>query len=99
MLISLGLSALIFLAFHLLGERGTASRRCGDGPLLSAWGRNPLLLYLLHGFLLGIFVLPPIPAWYVDAPLWLVGLQAAGLMAVLSWVGWYLDRRQWYFTL
>ena len=89
-LISLGLSALIFLGFHVLGERGLAA------PLLTAWGRNPLLLYVLHGALLGIFALPPIPGWYVQAPLWLAALQAAALVMVLSWIARGCDRRQWY---
>lgn len=92
-LISLGLSALVFLGFHALGERGLRL------PILSTWGRNPLVLYLLHGVLLGIFALPPVPGWYVDAPLWLVGLQAAAFVAILSWIGWRLDRRGWYVSL
>ncbi|MCX6030034.1 MAG: heparan-alpha-glucosaminide N-acetyltransferase domain-containing protein [Chloroflexi bacterium] len=92
-LISLGLSALIFLGFHVLGERGLRA------PLLSAWGRNPLLLYVLHGVLLGVFALPPIPGWYVEAPLWLAGLQATALVVALSWIAWWLDKRQWYIAL
>jgi predicted acyltransferase len=92
-LVSLGLSTLIFLGFHVLGERGLRV------PLLTAWGRNPLLLYLLHGVLLGAFALPPIPGWYVEAPLWLAGLQAAAIVAALSWVAWWFDKRRWYITL
>ncbi len=93
MLIGLGLSAFVFLGFHVLGQRGLRL------PILSAWGRNPLVLYLLHGVLLGAFVLPSLPGWYVDAPLWLVGLQAAALIAILSWIGWWLDKRRWYVSL
>ena len=92
-LITVGLSALIFLGFHLLGSKGLRV------PLLSAWGRNPLLLYLLHGLALGLFVLPPMPGWYVEAPLWQVALQAAAILGVLSWVAWQCDRRGWYITL
>lgn len=92
-LISLGLSALIFLGFHAVSARGLRL------PLLSAWGRNPLLLYLLHGVLLAFFALPPVPGWYADAPVWLIPLQAAGIVAVLSWIARWLDRRQWYITL
>lgn len=93
MLISLGLSGLIFLGFHLLGERGVRL------PVLSAWGRNPLLLYVLHGVLLGVFVLPAFPGWYVDAPLWLVFVQATALVLAMTWSAVWLDRRRWYIAL
>ena len=58
--------------------------------LLLAWGRNPLLLYLLHDLGLGFFYLPPFPGWYAQAPAWLVPLQAAVLLAALSFVAWRL---------
>lgn len=92
-LVSLGLSALIFLGFHVSGERRLTA------PFLSAWGRNPLLLYLLHGVLLGVFALPAIPGWYADAPLWLVAVQATALVAALGWVAAWLDARRWYISL
>jgi predicted acyltransferase len=93
-LLSLGLSGLIFYLFHLL-----EGRRQLRLPVLGAWGRNPLLLYLLHYVIIALFVFPPIPAWYVQAPLWLIGLQLAAMIAILSWVGVTLDRRRLYFTL
>lgn len=92
--LSLGLSALVFYGFHLLNTR-TRLRP----PVLAAWGRNALLLYLLHGVVIGIFALPPIPAWYVEASWWLVIVEAAALLGILSAVGVYLDRRKWYWTL
>lgn len=91
-LLSLGLSGLVFSAFHVLAERWQL-------PILSDWGRNPLLLYLLHYALLGIFALPAIPAWYVEAPLWLVTLEIVVLIGVLSWIGRYLNRHKLYFVL
>lgn len=93
-ILSLGLSGLIFCLFYWLQERRHLAL-----PILSDWGRNPLLLYLLHYVLLGIFVLPPIPAWYVQAPWWLVVLQITALIGILSWVGRYLNRRKLYFVL
>lgn len=93
-LVSLGLSALIFNGFHLLNVR-TSLRL----PVLGAWGRNALLLYLLHGVIIGLFVLPPTPAWYVEAPWWLIVIQAAVLLGILSAIGLYLDRRKLYWTL
>ncbi len=93
MLVSLGLGALVFLGFHILSARGLR------WPLLSAWGRNPLLLYVLHGVVLGCFALPPVPQWYVDAPLWLIPLQAAAMLLILTWVAAWLDRRRVYISL
>ena len=93
-LVSLGLSALVFYSFHLLHEFWQLKL-----PILTDWGRNPLLLYLLHYVLLALFALPQIPSWYVQAPLWLVGFQLTTLIGVLSWVGHSLNQRRLYFTI
>ncbi|MGE5532286.1 MAG: heparan-alpha-glucosaminide N-acetyltransferase domain-containing protein [Bacteroidota bacterium] len=94
MLVSLGLSALLFGLFHLLEARGHFRL-----PVLTAWGRNALLLYLLHGAVIGLFALPPFPAWYVNAPPWLTALQAVLMVLILSAAGIFLDRRGWYWRL
>lgn len=93
-ILSLGLSGLVFYGFHLLHELWHLKL-----PILTDWGRNPLILYLLHYLLLGIFALPPIPVWYMQAPLWLVILQVSALIGILSWVGRYLNKRKLYFAL
>jgi fucose 4-O-acetylase-like acetyltransferase len=93
-ILSLGLSGLLFSVFHWMHERWQPKL-----PILTDWGRNPLLLYLLHYILLGIFALPPFPVWYVKAPVWLVLIQITALIAILSWVGWYLNLRKLYFVL
>ena len=67
--------------------------------VLAACGRNPLLLYILHYLLLALVVLPGIPTWHSQAPLWLVGLQAAALVLALGWLGLYLDKKRWYLSL
>lgn len=61
-------------------------------PWLSAWGRNPLALYVLHIVLLGVFVLPAIPDWYTAAPPWLVVVQATALLIVLGAIALALQR-------
>jgi len=93
-ILSLGLSGLVFFLFSLLAE--TWQWRL---PILTDWGRNPLLLYLLHYVLLGVFALPNIPAWYVQASIWLVIFQILTLIGVLSWVGSYLNKRKLYVVL
>jgi predicted acyltransferase len=93
-LLSLGLSALVFYGFYLLDARlGFRSQ------VLSDWGMNPLILFLLHGVLNGVFLLPPVPGLYVEAPLWLAALEAAAILGVLSWLARYLRIRGWFFAL
>jgi predicted acyltransferase len=93
-LVSLGLGALVFWGFHLLDGRLHVRV-----PLLSAWGRNPLVLYMLHNLLLGFVYLPDIPAWYTLAPVWLVILQVVGMLGLLSLAGWFMERRGWILSL
>jgi predicted acyltransferase len=93
-LLSLGLSGLVFYMFHLMQVKWRLRL-----PILTDWGRNPLSLYLLHYILLGIFALPSIPSWYVQAPLWLVIIQISALIGILSWAGRYLNQHKLYFVL
>jgi predicted acyltransferase len=53
LLITLGASSLVFWCFHAFDERLGRSI-----PILREWGRNSLLLYVMHGVLLGVFVMP-----------------------------------------
>jgi predicted acyltransferase len=92
--LSLGLSCLIFYALHLLGAKYHYRI-----PLLTEWGKNSLLLYILHGVLLGLIMIPNYPGWYFYAPLWLVFVQASMLILVLSWIGVYCNRRGWFLTI
>ncbi|MBN1261524.1 MAG: DUF1624 domain-containing protein [Anaerolineae bacterium] len=93
-LVSLGLCGLLFAAFVWLAE----VRRVRL-PWLEAWGCNPLALYLLHYVLLGIVVLPGIPGWHAAAPLWLVVVQAALLLAILGGLALRWRRRGWRWSL
>lgn len=92
--LSLGLSSLVYYGFLLLNSKWEVRL-----PVLTDWGRNPLLLYLLHYILLGMFVLPSIPSWYVEAPLWLIVIQLTAFLILLSLVGRYLNQRKLYFVL
>ncbi len=87
-LISLGISALVFFVMDWL-----VKQRNFHSALLAAWGKNPLILYILHLLLLGIVFLPGIPEWYSNAPLWLVFLQTFGLMGVLSGIAFWLEKK------
>ncbi len=87
-LITLGISALLFLLFHWISDI-----RNWNSRLLLAWGKNPLILYFLHYILIGIFFLPGIPNIYATAPLWLVLLEMAFLLAAISAVALWMDRK------
>jgi predicted acyltransferase len=92
-LISLGASALLFAGFHALTDRLSL-------PLLIAWGKNPLLLYILHYWIwVFAFLGPRASTWHLKAPLWLIALQAAGFIGLLSLIAWFLDRRGWILSL
>jgi predicted acyltransferase len=94
-LIGLGVSGVVFAGFDFLtGRLGFRH------PLLIAWGKNPLLLYLLHYWIwVFVFLGPQASSWHIQAPLWLIILQASGFVGFLCLVAWFLDRRGWVFSL
>jgi predicted acyltransferase len=87
-LVSLGASGLVFAIFDVLAGKFKAGTRW-----LETWGKNPLLLYMLHFMLLAFYALPSNPGWYVQAPLWLAFLQAVVLIAVLNLIALFLERK------
>ena len=89
-LITLGTSGLVFSIFYL-----------ADFQLhfFAAWGRNPLLLYLLSFLVTGLFVLPGVPSWHQYAPLWLVGIQALVLVGILSSLALYWQKKGFIFSM
>jgi len=89
-LITLGSSGIVFSIFYLTNFRLN---------FFAAWGQNPLLLYLLSFLVTGFFVLPGIPAWHEQAPLWLVGVQALVLVLLLSRVALYWQKKDFIFSM
>ncbi len=87
-LISLGTSAMLFILLHWLSTRFNWNSR-----FLMMWGKNPLVLYFLHYFLIGIVFLPGIPALYQAAPLWLVLVEMVVLVGAVSMVAFWMDRK------
>ncbi len=87
-LVSLGASGLLFWLFRL----ALSGSRTGI-PLLRAWGKNPLLLYVLHFLLLAVVVLPGVPWWHDQASPLLTVVQSIAIVAVLSVVAVVLERR------
>ncbi|HPG96779.1 MAG TPA: heparan-alpha-glucosaminide N-acetyltransferase domain-containing protein [Rectinema sp.] len=57
------------------------------GPItqfLVWWGRNPIFLYILHLFVLGIFALPTAPWWYTNAHPALAVFQFLFIVGILT---------------
>jgi predicted acyltransferase len=92
-LVGLGVSALLYACFQLLDRLGV------NVPLLDAWGANPLLLYILHYLLIGIYFLPGIPGWYTRASGWLMLVQILFLIAALSAIAVWFKRKKWIFSI
>jgi predicted acyltransferase len=88
-LITLGISALLFILFHWAVERMHWTSR-----LLLAWGKNPLILYFFHYILIGLFFLPGIPSLYATASLWLVILELVFILVVISMLALWMDHRK-----
>ncbi len=87
-LISTGISAILFALFYFLAGRFKMNLH-----LLDAWGKNPLALYIMHYLLIGIFYLPGIPFLYAAAPLWLVLLEILFLIFTLTLIAYWMERR------
>jgi hypothetical protein len=94
-LTSLGGCGVIYLGFLLLNENLDIRL-----PLLIAWGKNPLLIYLLHYWIwIYAFLYPDSRTWHFHAPTWLIILQASAFVGLLSLIAWYFDRRRWILSL
>jgi len=93
-LLSLGLSGWFFCLFHLI-----INKFGWKLTFLQCWGRNPLLLYVLHLLLQGLLTLPFMPMWGEAVPPLVAFSQLAVILALLSFLAVRLDRKKLYFTV
>jgi predicted acyltransferase len=87
-LITLGASALLFYLIHYAVENWNFKSR-----VLEVWGRNPLVLYFLHYVLIGIVFLSGLPFLYAQASPWVVLIEMSALIAVITVIAFWLERR------
>jgi hypothetical protein len=87
LVITAAVAAVVFLLIDLASRR--VPPRAG---FVAWWGENPLVLYLVHLVILGLVVLPDLPWWYADAPLWLAAAQLLAILAAMSVLAWWLHR-------
>jgi predicted acyltransferase len=92
-LISVGASALVFFLFDTF-FRLTKIKLA----LLEWWGKNPLLLYLIHMALLGVTFIPGSEVWYAGAPVWSAIIQVIGFFSILCLIAWRLYSKKIQFT-
>jgi len=93
-LISVGISALVFLIFDIFIKNTGAELK-----LLEWWGRNPLFLYVVQMILLIATYLPGSRTWYAGASVWSALCQFAIFFAILSLIAWQMDKRRIYIKL
>ena len=93
-LLSLGLSGWFYCLFYVLVERFKWNLN-----LFVSWGRNPLLLYVLHLLLQGLLTLPFQSTWSTLAPIWVVIIQVTLLLSLLTLIARFLDQKKYYFVL
>jgi predicted acyltransferase len=67
--------------------------------VLRIMGINALALYCIHLILLAIFLVPPIPLWHFEAPIWQAFLQGIGFLGLLYLIAWSMDKRKIYISL
>ena len=89
-LLSVGVSALAFLLVWALTEKAGSPSR-----LLEAWGKNPLLLYVLHICFLAVFLLPAVTDYLATSPFAVVAAQDLCMAGALSALALWLNRRDW----
>lgn len=93
-LLSVGVSGLAFLLVWVLTEKvGSPSR------LLEAWGKNPLLLYVLHICLLAVFLVPAVTDYLAAVPFIVVATQDLCMAGLLSVLALWMDSRNFVLSL
>jgi predicted acyltransferase len=93
-LISLGISSLGLFLFHAF----LTLTKLKLEPF-QWWGRNPLLLYLIHMALLGITYIPGNEPWYANAPWWAAVLEDAAFIGAMFLIAWGLNKKKIYFKI
>ena len=93
-LLSVGASALAFLLVWVLTEKAGS-----PSHLLEAWGKNPLLLYVLHICSLAVFLVPAVTDYLATAPFAVVVAQDLCMAGLLSALALWLVSRDWVLKL
>jgi predicted acyltransferase len=91
-LISLALCGTIFWAVDAIGRWFHLEER---QDFLCVWGENPLVLYLAHYVLIGIF---HFPNFWFEPPVWLSLIRTLVMLILLNTLANFLQRKQVHFS-
>ncbi len=86
-LISVGLSGLLFFVFHL-----TDKLPHGKFDPFVWWGKNPLMMFLVEFFLIGSFTSFAPDSLLENAPLWLGAIEGVLAVVILTTICWLLNK-------
>lgn len=88
-LIGSGLSGVLFMIFDLLDR----FHRSSFDPL-AWWGLNPLILFVIQFFIIGIYAMVAPASLIAEAPWWSAALQSLALIVLLHLFVWFLAKRK-----
>lgn len=88
-LVGTGLPGVLFMLFDCLDR----FHRSSFDPLVW-WGKNPLIMFVLQFFVIGIYTMLAPDSLIKDAPLWSAALQSVILIAALTLFVYWLAKRK-----
>lgn len=88
-LVGTGLSGAVFALFDVV-DRFRPARF----DFLAWWGKNPIILFLVEFFFVGIYTMVLPAAAMTDAPLWLAIIQGVLMTALLTAFTYWLSKRK-----
>ncbi len=89
-LVSVGLSGLIFFVFYLTDK----IPHCKKFDPLVWWGKNPIIMFLIEFFVIGLFTSFAPASMLEGAPWWLATIEGIIAVALLTTICWLLSRRK-----
>ena len=88
-LVGAGLSGVLFMIFDLTDK----FHRSAFDPLVW-WGKNPLIMFVIQFFVIGIYTMAAPDSMIKNAPLWLAALQSVILIIVLNLFVYWLAKQK-----
>ena len=88
-IISIGITSAAFYIVHIISERFWKK-----SDIICKWGRNPLVIFMLHYFLLLIFLVPSAAWWYSEVSLPLLIVQTVCYLLVIHTVVLFLEKKK-----
>jgi len=88
-IISVGIASFAFYIMNIISERFWKK-----SDIICTWGQNPLVIFILHYFLLLIFLVPSATWWYSNVSLPFLALQTVCYLLVIHAVVLFLKKKK-----